>query len=90
MPASPKTLTAIVRRKVREALNLAPGFGKTEAMLLELVNELCGGGVDLQSLRDAMEWNHVEAFIRSEYDSEAEETLWYITKNGIAKQKSLT
>ena len=87
MPNPNKPLMAIVRRKVREALNMAPGYGKTEAMLLELVNELSGGGVDLQTLRDAREWNHEQGYIRSEDDEDSCQVLWYITHEGIAKQK---
>ena len=63
----------VLRRKVREALNLAPGFGKTEAMLMELVNELTGNPVSLQELRDAREWNHAHSYIRSETDEDGEE-----------------
>lgn len=85
-----KPLTAIVRRKVREALNMAPGYGKTEAQLHEMVAMLAGGPVSLQELRDAREWNHENGFIRSEDDDESETVLWYITPAGIAKQKSLT
>ncbi len=54
-----------------------------EAQLLTKVNYLVGGGVDFSQLRAAMEWNHNEAYIRSEYDDELEITAWYITKAGI-------
>ena len=85
-----KPLTAILRRKVREALNMAPGYGKSEAQLLELVRELAGGPVGLQDMRDAREWNHEMGYIRSEDDDESNEVIWFITQAGIAKQKSLT
>ncbi|MBK1884113.1 hypothetical protein JIN85_16960 [Luteolibacter pohnpeiensis] len=75
-----------VRQKVREALMIAPGYGKTESMLLEAVNELVGGGVDLQMLRDGIEYNHGETFIRSKDDEETEQRLWFITKEGIARE----
>ena len=78
---------AILRRKVREALNMAPGFGKSEGMIHQIVNELTGGGVDLQDLRDARDWNHQELYIRREKDEDSDEYLWYITERGIAKQK---
>jgi hypothetical protein len=81
---------AMVRRKVREVLNMAPGYGKAEGLLLEYVHELTGGNVSLQELRDAMEYNHDRAYIRSEYDPESETVLWYITPAGVAQQKSLT
>lgn len=83
MAGKPTISTARIRRKIREALNISPGTGKTEAMLLEMVNELVGGGVSLQELRDGIEWNHSEVNIRSEYDDEAEVTEWFITKEGI-------
>jgi len=90
MPQPNKPLTAIIRRKVREALNIQPGYGKSESMLLEIVEQLYGGPVGLQVLRDAREWNHEQGYIRSEDDDDANEVLWYITPAGIAKQKSLT
>jgi len=80
----------MIRRKLREVLAMAPGYGKTEKQLLEYVNELLNGGVSLQELRDAMEWNHAQSFIRSEDDAESEQILWFISRAGIAKQKSLT
>lgn len=79
----------MLRRKVREVLNMAPGYGKTEAQLHEYVNELLNGGVSLQELRDARDWNHAECYIRSEDDHESETVLWFITPAGTAKQKSL-
>lgn len=76
----------MVRRKVRQVLCIASGYGKSEAVLLEAVNDLVGGGVGLQDLRDAVEWNHGEGFIRSEVDKEAEETVWFITISGKARE----
>jgi len=77
---------SLIRREVRTVLNMRPGFGKTEAQLLEFSNALIGGGISLQELRDALEWNLSERFIRSERDDEANETLWFITQSGIAQQ----
>jgi len=82
----PTISKAMIRRKIREVLNIRPGFGKTEKFLLEAVNELTGGGVSLQELRDGLEWNHSETYIRSKFEDEAEETLWFITPEGIAQQ----
>lgn len=76
----------MIRRKIREVLNIRPGFGKTEEMLLDGVNELVGGGVSLQELRDAIEWNLGESFVRSAWDNEREETEWFITADGKAAQ----
>lgn len=80
----PTVSKGMIRRKIRTALNMRPGFGKTEAMLLDNVNELTGGGVSLQELRDGVEWNLSERNIRSEEDNQSDETLWYITPNGQA------
>ncbi len=82
----PTVSTARIRKKIREALNISPGTGKTEAMLLEMVNELVGGGVSLQELRDGMEYNHGSNFIRSHYDAEAEVTEWFLTRAGIQQE----
>jgi hypothetical protein len=81
---------SMIRRKLREVLAIAPGYGKTEKQLLEYVNELLNGGVSLQELRDAREWNHEQGYVRSEEEEESEVILWFITRDGIAKQKSLT
>ena len=77
---------SLIRRDVRTVLNMRPGFGKSEAQLLDYVNELIGGGVSLQELRDALEWNLSERYIRSSYDAESETTIWFITQAGIAQQ----
>lgn len=82
----PTVSKAMIRRKIREVLAMAPGYGKSEPQLLEFVNELTSGGVSLQELRDALQWNHAQAHVRSAYDPESEETLWFITKSGIAQQ----
>ena len=78
---------SMIRRKVREVLNMQPGFGKTEALLAEYVPTLVGGPVSLQEVRDAMEWNHLQGYIRSQDDAESETTLWYITQSGQAQQR---
>jgi hypothetical protein len=75
-----------IRQKVREVLNIRPGFGKTERMIHEGVNELLGGGVSLEELREAVEYNVSERMARSEYLTEAEETIWLITAEGQAKE----
>ena len=79
---------SLIRKSVREVLNMRPGFGKTEDQLLDFVNELIGGGVTLQDLRDAVEWNLYKTYVRSRRDDEAEETLWFITAEGIAKEET--
>ena len=74
------------RKSVREVLKLAEGEPQTEAQVQTSVSELTGRSVTLQEVRDAMEWNHGEALIRSEYITEAGKTGWFITKAGIAKE----
>lgn len=78
----------MVRRKVREVCNMAAGHGKTEAMLLDFVNELTGGGVDIQMLRAGIEWNLSQAFIRyvDGRETESGETEWFITQAGKAAE----
>lgn len=72
-----------IRKAVRDVLAMQQGEPLGETPMLEAVNELTGGGVDLTALRDALEWNHGEAFIRKEYVEEAELDGWVITKAGI-------
>jgi hypothetical protein len=72
-----------VRQKIREVLRMQDGEPLAVAPMLEAVNELVGGGVDLTQLRDALEWNHGEAFVRSEEIDELELKGWVITKAGI-------
>jgi hypothetical protein len=86
MSGKPTISTARIRRNIRVALNISPGTGKTEGMLLEMVNELVGGGVSLQELRNGMEYNHGETYIRNHYDKEADVTEWFITKLGIQQE----
>jgi hypothetical protein len=66
---------------------MAKGQPKTEAMLLEFVNELTGGGVDIQMLRDAIEWNLGEGFIRYEDNARTEERDWFITQAGLNENR---
>lgn len=83
MPGKPTIPVQRVRQKVREVLILAHGNPLTEAQIREGVMDLLGRDVGLQAIRDALEWNHGEAFVRSEYFEEAEMTGWIITKAGI-------
>jgi|JFJP01.1.fsa_nt_gi hypothetical protein len=81
--AKPRVSPGRVRKAVRDVLAMQEGEPLGEAPMLEGVNELVGGGVDLTQLRDALEWNHSEAFVRKEYVEEAELDGWVITKAGI-------
>jgi hypothetical protein len=78
----PKTM---IRNAVREALNMAAGFGKNERMLHYMVNTITGDKIPLQDLRDAMDYNLSEHYIRSKEDKDADEVLWYLTPEGRAK-----
>lgn len=72
-----------MRQKVREVLRMQDGEPLAEAPMLEAVNELVGGGVDLTQLRGGIEWNHAQAYVRSEWVEELELNGWVITKAGI-------
>jgi len=86
MGAKPTVTDARVRQKIREVLNMAPGYGKTETMLLEFVNELTGGGVEIEQLRAGIEWNHGQDYVRRHVNEDTDEVEWFITKHGIAKE----
>ena len=77
----------MVRRKVRAVLNIRAGFGKTEGVLLDGVNELTGGGVSLDELRDAVEWNISQGYVRCKFDEEDEVRMWFITAAGQAQEE---
>lgn len=77
----------MLRRAVRDVCNIRPGYPKTEEVIVSGVNSLLGGGVSLQEIRDAIEFNHSERFIRSEKDKESETTGWFITAAGQAHDK---
>lgn len=87
MGAKPTVTDAKVREKIRDVLNLAPGYGKTEALLLESVNELAGGGVTEAQLQAGIEWNHGKEYIRRRVNEDTDETEWLITAHGIAKEE---
>jgi hypothetical protein len=87
MAAKPTITPGILRRKIREVLNMAPGYGKTEAMLLEFVNELTGGGVTADLLKQGLEWNLSNEYVRSAVNADTDELEWKITKHGIAHEE---
>jgi hypothetical protein len=83
MAGKPRVSPGRARKAVREVLKMQEGDPLAEAPMLAAVNELVGGGVDLTGLREALEWNHAQAFVRSEYIDELELSGWIITKAGI-------
>ena len=75
------------RRLVREALQLIAGYGYSQGRLLEQVNELAAPAqANHSQLRDWIEWNHSRNYVRTEFNEDEDKDLWYITKEGIAKQ----
>lgn len=68
---------------MRDVLAAQDGDPIEEAQILRKANYLVGGGLDLSQLREAMEWNHSEAYIRSEFIREADMTAWFITARGL-------
>jgi len=86
MGAKPTVSTGRGRKAVREVCNLAPGYGKTEAVLMDCVNELTGADVPVEQLREWIEWNLSEDYIRSKENKDTDEVEWVITDHGIAKE----
>lgn len=76
-----------VREKVREVCNIAPGYGKTEAQILERVNRLVGGGATALQVLTALEWNMSKDYVRREENEDTDEMEWFITEHGIAKER---
>ena len=68
---------------MRDVLAAQDGEPVQESQILTKVNYLVGGGVGLSQLREEMEWNLSEGFIRSEWMDELEIKAWFITKAGI-------
>jgi len=76
-----------LRRRVRELLAAAGGYGIGEAVLLERVNEaIRPSEVDLGRLREAVEWNQSRGYATWRYDEDFDVDLWYLTERGRAKQ----
>lgn len=83
MAGKPRVSPAEARKAVRDVLAAQEGDPISEAQLLTKTNYLVGGGLDLSQLREALEWNHGEALVRTEYIKEADMTSWFITRTGI-------
>lgn len=83
----PRINNANGRKYVREVLNLAKGYGYDDESLLDKVNELARPAeANRSQLRDWIEWNHSRGYIRTEFNEDQDEDLWFITEEGIAKE----
>lgn len=78
----------LYRRYVRTACAMAEGYGLTEQALVDAVG-LCvpGGRADLQTVREAVEWNVSKDFIRRRLNGDTDEHEWVITAKGLAKEE---
>lgn len=83
MPKTPRVSPGEIRKAIRDVLSMQAGEPLAEEPMLKKVNRLVGGGVDLTMMRDAIEWNHSEALVRSEEIEELDLKGWVITHKGI-------
>jgi hypothetical protein len=76
----------IIRKYVREFVAMAQGYGCTEAAIYDSVNERVPGKADLSQVRQAIEWNLAQDYIRGSENVDTDEYEWRITSEGIAKE----
>ena len=76
----------IYRNYVRECVAMANGYGCTEEMIFDSVNERVPGKADLSEVRDAVEWNLGKNYIKRRKNEDTEEYEWIITEDGKAKE----
>lgn len=79
-------MKARLRKYVRETLAMTPGYGHTEKMIVDAVNERLPVDANLTAIRDAIEWNHGKAYLRQEENEDTEQIEYSITKKGLAKE----
>lgn len=83
----PRVSDARGRVYVREVLDMGAGYGYSEEALLNGVNELAAPAeVTWSEVREWVEWNHHKKYIRTQFNEDQNEDLYYITKDGIAKE----
>lgn len=78
---------ATVRLYVREICAMAEGYGCTEAMIYDAVNERLPGKANLTQVRDAVEWNVSKNYLRHQVNEDTDESEWVITQDGLAKER---
>jgi hypothetical protein len=78
--------TAILRKKVREVLAMAPARRFTEQMILDGVNELIADKAEMSEIRRAIDWNHESGYIEYKYNRDYDRDEWFLTERG--KQKA--
>ena len=76
-----------MRLYVRETCAMAQGYGCTEEMIYDAVNERVPGKADLTQVRDAVEWNVSKNYLRRQKNEDTDDFEWVITQDGIAKDR---
>lgn len=74
-----------LKRYVRDVCSLAKGYGVTEKFMHDSINQLVPAGVEIDDLREAVEWNVSQGFVKRAKNEDTEDFEWSITKAGIAK-----
>lgn len=78
-----------IRQYVRQVAVASRPYGCTEESFRDQVAEMASmprGEIDLTDLRDAIEWNVGENYLRRYRDDEAENYLWKATPKAIAHE----
>lgn len=75
-----------IRKLVREFVCMAKGYGCTEEMIHQGVNERVPGDANITEVREAIEWNVAEDYMRQRENEDTEETEYVITGKGEAKE----
>lgn len=76
---------ALIKKYVRDVCSLAKGYGVTEEFMHDAISSLVPAGVEMDEMREAVEWNVSQGFVKRTYNDDTEAHEWSITKAGIAK-----
>jgi hypothetical protein len=87
MDAKEKMKRVMLRRLVREALDLASPQKLTSNLIEDAVESLGTGDVAAADIREAMEWNQRKGYITYEHNEDLEVDLWSLTDRGVEKVK---